>query len=475
MLHTTNLTTTSEKKIEIFSGEEENTVLLYSGKVKRYVTLDEAVRIRNIWDRLPESIKLNFVSTNFQAFPKDAVNTFLEHERIEFISYPHEWCSIMFKDACVFHLELFKKLIVHQMTFKDFHLWNILPQFNNFKFVDIPSIEKYILNTDNVDNINLLTWYFNYYLLMPLLGHAFGDSVSIKKHIFNTTLNTSTHVMKLRDCISFSGGKIFAFKKVFGLLLNYAKFKKLDRRKNNLKLIDCVSEFEKIIKNIPLKNEQSGYVKYYEEKGEMSDYHPNSEWNLKQQNIYEILNDTKISTVLDVGCNIGWYSVLAAKIGKQVVSIDNDVCCVNALYKFSLSQNLSILPLCISVGDLHTERYAPTNGKKVLLSFVDRVQCDLVYVLGLIHHLILGLGYDIDELLKTFSKLATKKLIIEFVDLDDEKIVQYPEFFEKYHKNPEAFSSYSLDTLLSKSKHYFSDVEILPSYPHTRKLVVLTK
>ncbi|MEO5579220.1 MAG: hypothetical protein ABIR58_01065, partial [Gemmatimonadaceae bacterium] len=38
--------------------------------------------------------------------PVPGYEAILEHDRVRFVSYPHEWPASMFKDACRFHIEL---------------------------------------------------------------------------------------------------------------------------------------------------------------------------------------------------------------------------------------------------------------------------------------------------------------------------------------------------------------------------------
>ena len=58
--------------------------------------------------------------------------------------------------------------------------------------------------------------------------------------------------------------------------------------------------------------------------------------------VYQTLNVPEISTIFDVACNTGWYSVLAVKLGKHVVAFDIDEACVDALYNQVKTERLDI-------------------------------------------------------------------------------------------------------------------------------------
>ena len=56
-------------------------------------------------------------------------------------------------------------------------------------------------------------------------------------------------------------------------------------------------------------------------------------WNDKQKNVHKILSSLQQGTLLDLGCNTGWYSILAAKMGFNVFGMDTDRTCIENLYK----------------------------------------------------------------------------------------------------------------------------------------------
>ena len=58
--------------------------------------------------------------------PELPYETVLEHQRIPFLTYPHEWSAAMFKDAALFHIALYERLERHGLTIKDWHPHNIL-------------------------------------------------------------------------------------------------------------------------------------------------------------------------------------------------------------------------------------------------------------------------------------------------------------------------------------------------------------
>ena len=70
----------------------------------------------------------------------------LEPEKIDFISYPYEWCFSQLKDAALATLKIQKLALEHGMTLKDSSAYNI--QFKDGKpvLIDTLSFERYVEN-----------------------------------------------------------------------------------------------------------------------------------------------------------------------------------------------------------------------------------------------------------------------------------------------------------------------------------------
>jgi SAM-dependent methyltransferase len=224
---------------------------------------------------------------------------------------------------------------------------------------------------------------------------------------------------------------------------------------NNLKLlnksikIDNKKDFNKflkkifnIIKIIDVSPKVSNYSSYYEDKKENYNFLFNPKWGYKQKNVFKIIKTYRPKSVLDLGCNTGWFSFLAAKNGSSVIAIDNDESCVDKIYLHTKKNNFNILPLVMSFEDLHKHKYGipvkkNTKSKILFSSPISRFQSDMVMCLALSHHLILGNGLSIKKIFEDLSLLTKKYLVFEFVDLNDPLIKKHGNFFqnlEKYNK-----------------------------------------
>jgi hypothetical protein len=99
----------------------------------------------------------------------------------------------------------------------------------------------------------------------------------------------------------------------------------------------------------------------------------------------------------------------------------------------------------------------------------------MVMALAVIHHLALGQGHSFDRIASMFSDLGRRSVCAEFVSIDDPMITSDRSFFPAYDAAPSDFGWYSLDGFISAVRHQFPSVEIRPSHPGTRTIVVFSR
>lgn len=419
----------------------------------------------------------------------------LKHNKIKFISYPHEWCASMLKDAALFHLDLSERLFKQDLFLKDAHPWNILFEKGQPIFVDFTSIvssdsllaEEY-LESNNIykseNNETRLAWVLKEifermylpYFINPLSSYAFGKRDRVRKRIENTTLNSSTSVISVKNCLPELRARPSTFKKIFGLIKFSFNITNIIKHLSVKKDIPTFyNDMYQRISNNKVDFGASAYSSYYGQKGEDHDRVYSEEWNDKQKSVYNALNYSEINSVLDVACNTGWFATMAEKLGKHVVAFDIDEGCIEALYNQVKNEKLDILPLVMNFTELTQDRYSIYDGKKVLINASERLRSDAVIALGIIHHLILGLGMSFDKVLDQLISLCDKKLIIEFVAASDGMIQNEASFFPAYYKNNELLNGYNIDTLISLCEKRGFDVKCEKSYPDSRTIIICNR
>jgi len=492
----------SKKVLKPASCDKLGQVYLAEDFVYRRITCEEKSSVEQVFTILNDVQDLGIIRTEIEKSPhelqQDATHSdtfFLKHHKVKFISYPHEWCAPMLKDAALFHLWLSIRLNNINLYLKDAHPWNLLFDNGRFVFVDYTSIvnrellfaEDYLdagkqFSNSSVDIrlgqiiLEIFARMFFPYFFTPLYAYSCNTHSMIANRILETTLNTSNKVMFFNEYspkINYSTRYIkLALEYIITRIRLYLVQSRFNRDHNPVKYYQGLIQ---IIKNIEVSNKQSAYSDYYQAKGEDDGFERMDSWNSKQRNIFKILEKSESRTVLDVACNTGWYSLIAESLGKRVVAIDIDHSCIEILYTKVKNKTLDILPLVINFTDLPDSRNSTLDGNPVLFPVYDRLRCDTVLALGIIHHLVLGEGLNLRQVVEHLVQFCKKQLILEFISLDDDKIKQEPKFFPAYNANPSAFIEYNINNLLTILGKYFTSIDTEGSYPNSRTLIVCNK
>jgi SAM-dependent methyltransferase len=228
----------------------------------------------------------------------------------------------------------------------------------------------------------------------------------------------------------------------------------------------------------------SGYISYYEDKHEAFNVNRQLGWKAKQKNIYKLIKKIRPKRVLDIGANTGWFSILAERLGAEVIATDIDESSIDTLYLYSKKNRCKILPLLLSFDDLSKEFYGldyndplykarNLKTRPLFLPATKRLESDVVLLLALLHHLIIGQDKSLKEIFNILSILTKKVLIVEYVSLKDKVMDAESSFFKNLrHYN---VKNYNIDLVIKEGKKHFSQVEIFNSNPGTRKLLVFKK
>jgi SAM-dependent methyltransferase len=123
-------------------------------------------------------------------------------------------------------------------------------------------------------------------------------------------------------------------------------------------------------------------------------------------------------SVLDVGCNDGYYSAIFARAGAEVVAIDQDEAVLGMVWRMARRERLPILPLRVDLA-----RPTPAAGWRNLecSSFLERATgaFDCVLMLAVLHHFLVTERIPVEQILALVSELSTRYAIIEYVDPSD--------------------------------------------------------
>ena len=403
-------------------------VFPHAGRIFRALDATAADVIRKLadqghlarWIRAGLVVGTRFVEDSVLQAELDSTHpgfaAFLEHDPIEPITYPYEWSTSMLADAGRLTLRLQGELLKLGLALKDATAYNI--QFVRGKpvFIDLTSIEK---------PARLDLWFalgqFNRMFLYPLLlaKHAGWD---LRSYFLPSLDGRST----LQVGQAFSFLKRWSPALIMDVGLPFALEKKVKAGK--------VSAPQAPASGVPTGNPaiQEMTLRRLDRKitalaaaiapaTVWGDYTQTCSYDdaaeaSKKSLVRDFLKQVRPATVLDIGCNTGDYSRIAAECGAGVLATDFDVGAVEQMYGRLRQEPAAITPLVVDIanpspgiGYLNAERPA----------FLNRIRPDCVLALAVIHHLLVGANLPLAAIRDLFAALAQKHLVLEFVPTDD--------------------------------------------------------
>ena len=399
---------------------------------------------------------------------KQGLSLFVEHEKIPFQSYPFEWSPQMLYQAGKFTLTLLEQALEHQYILKDATPYNILYKNTKPVFVDLLSFEPYTGNT---------TWmgYNQFYqtFFLPLLIYKLSKINPASCFITHRDGLKSEEAIKYFRGLSKFTPKVFFHIWLPFLLSTYAENKGVDYGKRESQSMDkskyilsfLINRLKKDYQKLKPSLEKSKWSSYMN--GHACSY---TEGNFVQKKAFieKALKLTTPAQVLDIGCNTGYFSKLAAKEGSQVVAIDFDSQVIGRLFEEAQEENLSILPIVIDFA-----RPSPALGwnNQETRSFMERSEgyFDLVMMLAIIHHLIIQERIPLVEILKQIASVTKKHLILEYVGKND------PMFKKIARGRDHLYEGYNRESFENTLKSFFQVIEKCPLKDADRCLYFLKK
>ncbi len=343
---------------------------------------------------------------------------FMKHERVPFISYPHEWPRRMIADAALSQLALQRRLIAKGFSLKDASIYNTQFIKGRPVFIDLPSIE-------HPARMDLWIAYgqFCRHFLFPLilahhrsidlggyyLGNMDGMSVESVYKILggwrSATPSLLVDVFLQRHLQSY-GQKHMDVTRRRTTTPGHQQPGDTSAQRINL------DRLNRKVRKLRNKRDATGHWVGYATNNTYSDEADTA----KKMFIQRFAEANKPRQVLDLGCNTGTYSRIAATAGAFVVAADIDPECADHLYEQVNRESLNILPICLDcanpspgIGFMNRER----------ASFLDRARFDAVFGLALLHHLLITSRIPLPATRDFFAALTKRWLVLEFVGRSD--------------------------------------------------------
>jgi ribosomal protein L11 methylase PrmA len=327
----------------------------------------------------------------------------------------------MLQDAALLHLELLQAALAEDVIIKDGTAYNMQWVGSRPVFIDVTSFERLPAGWPWAGYRQFCQTF-----LFPLMLQAYkGVSFQpwIRGNVEGIAPQECRNLMSIRDFFR-RGVPTHVF--LHAWLESRRRLQKVDAMQalpaagfSKALIGNNVAGLQRLIRGLrwfPRESTWSGYAAN-------NTYSP-ADQRQKEEFVRQTAHSRRWKLVWDLGANTGTYSRIAAAKAETVVALDADHFAVESLYQ-SLKDagdggNARILPLVVTLADPSAGRGWRGIERRAL---IDRGRPELTLCLALIHHLVIGHGVPVRELIDWLAEICNH-LVIEFVDKQDPMVVQ---------------------------------------------------
>jgi hypothetical protein len=389
---------------------------------------------------------------------------YLTHPRLSFVSYPYEWSANMLADAARLTLGLQCGLLPLGLELKDATAFNVLFKQGTPIFIDWGSFR----NQHRSD-----AWYalgqFHRMFLYPILLRATRGWTPSQSFFFNPGGVGLDTVTKEIGKIQLAASPTLWLDVLLPWLLE--RFHNRNgRREGHIKPVSIidpnfhVANLRRLVRLINRLERQFSHDSTWHHYAIHCHYESAAE-SAKEAVVAEFLKRASPASVIDLGCNSGKYSRIAANLGASVISADGDEGAISRLYSSLREQPADVHPVVINLANP-----SPATGWCNIerKAFIQRGASDCAMALALVHHLRVACNWPITHIVEFLFQLGRKHIIIEFVPRND------PMFQRITQMRDESYEDWNLAALHSSISTRFNlltEVK-LPASPRTISLWV---
>jgi SAM-dependent methyltransferase len=407
-----------------FLNSKRGRKTMEDGRVVQTDVLDDAARAQLLQDPKVRSL--------FDAVEGSII---LEHQRVTFASFPYEWPAEMLHAAGILTLDLAEELLKDGLGLKDATPYNVLFRGPEPVFIDLLSFEK----RDAGDPTWLPYAQFVRTFLLPLIANKhFGFSL-------DQTLTTRRDGLEPEDVYQW----LTPAQKMRPPFLSLVSMPKWLSAKHDpdataiyqKKTLDDHEKAQYILTSLikSLRNQLQKLEPRSGKKSTWSDYmgannnYTATHFDAKQKFVTDVVAEFKPKRVLDVGCNTGHFSAIAARGGASVVGVDYDPVVLGDVWRMARAMKLDIQPLAVNL-----TRPTPGMGwrNQEWPSFLERARgaFDGLLMLAVIHHMLVTERIPLPDILEMASELTSNVAVIEFIAPEDSMFRRLVRGREELHR-----------------------------------------
>ena len=288
---------------------------------------------------------------------------------------------------------------------------------------------KAVYETERINHISRFTeWAPQQYLealqlICNISIYCLQNNIFLKSHIKSVTLKNGKPIYIGINDLDNKPADIKQFNLNHGLEIQprniffenwqYIRSEISQTVNSNISIINKFQKIKQILNCVKLADRRSDWLDYIDLRGGIpTDLSLLRKLNgLKYTVMYDIIMEKKPKTLMDLGCNYGPFSFLAASIGAKVVGVDQNSMVIERANRLAIKQNAN----CTF---LHYDIMKPPKNYGIDEPPNIRLKSEGVLVAAVIHHLYWQ-GYTIENIIKVLTSYATKWFLIEIIPADD--------------------------------------------------------
>ena len=443
-------------------------VFHFQGHVYRAIRAQYAPFYRRLFsdgviDRLAQRVDL--VKTELTPYTVSAAgcDLVLRHQRIEPVTYCVEWSPSMLREAALLTLDLALAALEHDLIVQDAYPWNVLFQGPRPVFIDFCSIAQ-----DESGMVWPAYHQFLSFFLYPLALCQSGKGPIARKLLLDNINGVclGEYYATLSQLTKLTHPWIPLQLFFDRMVQRHPNLKRRIKRRlvggarttNRSLRRGFFQRVRKKVASFSFTGKRDIWSDYY------ADIPPGVDKNEKVNLVRSLLQRISPTSVLDLGCNTGVFSVLAAQEGAgRVAAVDTSEACIERLYHRARQDDLPITPL---VADVLCPTPAFGFMARQYPPLFQRLRSEVVLCLALMHHLHIAGRQSFERIAELLDAVATKSLVFEYVDVTDPNndLIGLTRRID-----------YDLDLVSSTLARYFPIIETLPSDRSTRRLLLCSK
>jgi len=372
--------------------------------------------------------------------------------RLPFVSYPFEWCDAQLHRAAQLTLDVSREILADGYELKDASAWNVIFEGNRALFCDHLSFQPVATRQ---------WWAFGQFTRHFLLPLAASRQRGLKPHRTFSTWRDGLPPDAARELFGASRyltryWPLMAKGKSSGNGADNSRAESQGKPMHGNLYALCQHMLDGAK---PRHAGNSAWSRYTKETPQASDD--------KMRQVAIWLERTKPAWVVDLGCNSGEYSLLAATGGASVIAVDLDHDAIERIV-LTHQESSAIHPLVCNLGDMVGGRgWCGDEFPSLMARLTQRA--DMLLMLALVHHLAISEAISLDNVARMASHITRDYLIVELL-ADTDPMVQL--LCSQRRRDPQDLSIAAQEAAFAA---YF-DVADSHAIPDTgRKLCLLKK